>query len=374
MKITTTKNNITAAVRIVENAIAGGDDGNLSSHFLFRVVDGVLNILASNGKRLLASATVADATIEGEVKPFTVSAHRFGLLLKLSPESACTLDFDGSSTKVQVDGRTLRFASLDPSAFPYWDNAFTDAKETATPVAGRLFAALSYIKPFVSTMDTRTPALAATECREGTLWATDSQSLATTTVAGLEKASIRLHYSDIPPVNAFLGLDQDATVSIREHASTIFFVRADGGVFGVSRWTQEFPKLKLDRDTTKASFSVDAENFRYGLRFLSVASAKDDDRIRFEFKDSKVVLSVAAVAGGREEFTVETKAVVDITALSENGREGFDVNGDHISAILDTCTDDILTFGINWTAKNGYLLYKQMVDGDEYLAVVVWKK
>ena len=59
MKITSTKNNITAAVRIVENAIAGGDDGNLSSHFLFRVVDGVLNILASNGKRLLASATVA---------------------------------------------------------------------------------------------------------------------------------------------------------------------------------------------------------------------------------------------------------------------------------------------------------------------------
>lgn len=373
MKIVTTKAAIVASTRIVENAVAGGDDATLASHFLFRVVGGSLHILGTNGKRLLSSSIVADARIEGDEKAFTVSSWRFGQLLNLSPEGPCTLDFDGSSTKVHIDGRTIRFASLDPSAFPYWDKALEDATHTATIKAGRLFAALSYIKPFVSTLDTRTPALASTECREGTLWATDSQSLATTTVVGLEQSAIRIHYADISAVNAFLGLDADLDITIREHGTTTFFTRPDGGVFGVSRWVHEFPKLKLDR-STKASFSVDAENFRYGLRFLSVASAKTDDRIRFEFRDGKVVLSVEAVAGGREEFEVVTKSVTNIDAMSEINRSSFDVNGNHVSAVLDTVADDTLTFGVNWTAKNGYILYKQSVDGDEYLAVVVWRK
>jgi len=293
--------------------------------------------------------------------------------LNMSPDATCTLDFDGSSTKVHIDGRTIRFASLDPSAFPYWDNALNDALSTATVKAGKLFSALSYIKPFVSTLDTRTPALASTECREGILWATDSQSLATASVVGLEKSSLRVHYADIPAVNAFLGLDTDLEISIKEHATTTFFVRPDGGVFGVSRWVHEFPKLKMD-GSIRASFTVDADNFRYGLRFLSVASAKTDDRIRFEFRDNKAVLSVDAVAGGREEFEVQTKSIDQLGSLIEAGKTTFDVNGNHLSAVLAITDGDTVTFGVNWTAKNGYLLYKHPVEGDEYVAVVVWRK
>jgi DNA polymerase III sliding clamp (beta) subunit (PCNA family) len=373
VKIVSTKAAITAATRIVENAVAGGDDATLASHFLFHVADGSVTVLASNGKRLLASAPVTGATVEGDAGSFTVSAWRFSQLLNLSPEGPCTLDFDGSSTKVQIDGRTIRFASLDPASFPYWDKVLGEAKVTATIKAGVLFGALSYIKPFVSNLDTRQPALSATECRDGTMWATDSQSLATATVPGLKDCGIRIHYADIPPVNAFLGLDADADIIVREHPTTIFFVRSDGGVFGVSRWVHEFPKLKLD-STTRASFTLTTENLRYAIRFLSVASAKDDDKLRFDFRDGKVVLSVAAVAGGREEFEADTKAIVGVESMSEIGRSSFDVNSNHVTAILNTVTDETVTFGVNWTAKNGYILYRHAVDGGEYVGIVVWRK
>lgn len=373
MKIVSTKAAITAATRIVENAVAGGDDATLASHFLFRVADGTVHVLASNGKRLLASATVVGATIEGDAATFTVSAWRFSQLLNLSPEGACSLDFDGANTKVHIDGRTIRFASLDPSSFPYWDKVLGESTVTATIKAGVLFGALSYVKPFVSNLDTRTPALASTECRDGTLWATDSQSLATATVPGLETCGIRIHYADISGVNAFLGIDADADITVREHGTTIFFVRPDGGVFGVSRWVHEFPKLKLD-SSTRASFTLTTDNLRYAIRFLSVASAKDDDKLRFDFRDGKVVLSVAAVAGGREDFEADTKAVTGIESMSEIGRSSFDVNSNHVTAILNTVTDETVTFGVNWTSKNGYILYRHAIDGGEYVGIVVWRK
>ena len=373
MKITTSKSQLAAATKVVESAIAGGDDSSLAAHFLFRVVDGAVHILASNGKRLLASSVLTGAVVEGDAATFTVSGWRFAQFLNMSPDNACILDFDGASTKVSIDGRNLRFASLDPSAFPFWDDALKSAQETAVIKAGRLFAALAYVKPFVSTLDTRTPALAATECRAGTFFASDSQSLAMASVPGLEKTAIRFHYADIAPVNAFLGLDADLDISIREQATTTFFVRPDGGVFGVSKWIHAFPELKMSRDYL-ASFTVNVDILRYGLRFLSVASAKTDDRIRFEFRKGKVVLSVDAVAGGREEFEVDTKDLNKLEDLLDTGRTTFDVNGNHLTALLPTVSGDDVTFGVNWTAKNGYLLYKHMNGNDEYDAIVVWRK
>jgi len=374
VKITSTKADIVAAIRIVENAVQGGDDATISSHFLFRTTERGLQALASNGKRLLAGAFVSNATLEGEHKAFTVSAWRFSQLLNLSPEGPCVIDFDGSTSKVHIDGRTIRFASLDPSTFPYWDSTFDAAVETGTVSAGRLFAALTYIRPFVSTLDTRTPALAATECREGSFLASDSQSLSKVTVAGLEKSALRVHFGDIPGVNAFLGLDRDLDIVVREHDTTIFLVRPDGGVYGVSRWTHQFPNLKIDSNTTRASFTLEVESFRYGIRFLSVAAAKGDDRLRFSFRDGSLILSVAAVAGDREEFTVDTKDMTGIEALSEVNRSDFDINTNHITGILDTVSEETVTFGVNWTPKNGYILHKHTVGGDDHVAIVVWKK
>lgn len=374
MKIASSKADIVAATRLVENAVQGGDDATISSHFLFRVTDRGLQVLASNGKRLLASAFVPNAVVEGDPKSFTVSAWRFGQLLKLSPDGPCTIDFDGSTAKVNIDGRTIRFASLDPSTFPYWDSTFDVSVETGRVSAGRLFAALSYIRPFVSTLDTRTPALAATECREGSFLASDSQSLSKVTVAGLEKSAIRIHFGDITGVNAFLGLGRDLDIVVREHDTTLFLVRPDGAVYGVSRWTHQFPNLKIDSDTTRATFDIDVESFRYGIRFLSVAAAKGDDSLRFEFRDGGLVLSVSAVAGGREEFKVVTKGLTGIAALSDIGRSDFDINTNHITGILDTVSEDTVSFGVNWTPKNGYILHRHTVDGDDHIAIVVWKK
>lgn len=389
MKIVTSTAALIAATNIVQSAVAGGDEANLPSHFLFRVVDGVPHILASNGKRLLADAAVDGASVEGDPRPFTVSAWRFGQLLRLSPDATAVLDFDETitSTKVNIGGRTIRLASLDPSQFNYWDDTLTNTQVTATVKASRLFAALNYVRPFVSTLDTRTPGLAATECREGTLLATDANSVASVSVAGLEKSTLRIHYSDIAAVDAFLGLDSDIDITVREHPTTIFFVRPDGGVFGVSRWVHAFPNMKIDR-STKASFTLDTENLRYGIRFLATASAKDDDKIRFDFRDDKAVISVKNAITGtdkassdpskaaewREEFELDTKVLNNIGALSEINRTSFDLSANHVSAILDLVTEQTVTFEVNWTAKNGYVLYKNTVDGDEYVTIAVWRK
>lgn len=387
MKIVTNTAALIAAVNIVQSAVAGGDEAALPSHFLFRIVDGTTHILASNGKRLLADASVDGATVEGEARTFTVSAWRFNQLLRLSPDAAAVLDFDETvtSTKVNIAGRTIRLASLDPSQFSYWDDTLSQAEVTATVKASRLFAALNYVRPFVCTLETRTPALAATECRDGTLLATDTHSVASVCVAGLEKCGLRIHFSDIPAVNAFLGLDGDIDITVREHTSTIFFVRPDGGTFGVSRWVHAFPNMKIDR-STRASFTLDTENLRYGIRFLATASAKGDDKIRFDFRDDKVVLSVKnavtgtdkaasdAAAEWREEFEVDTKALNNLASLSEIGRTSFDLNTLHLTAILDLVTEATVTFEVNWTSKNGYVLYKSTVDGDEYVTIAVWRK
>jgi hypothetical protein len=64
----------------------------------------------------------------------------------------------------------------------------------------------------------------------------------------------------------------------------------------------------------------------------------------------------------------------NIAALSEINRTSFDLNTNHLTAILDLVTEQTVTFEVNWTPKNGYVLYKSTVEGDECVTIAVWRK
>ena len=378
MKLFSTKADLDKAIQVATIGIAGGsDDASLASHYLFRVTDSGVDVLATNGKRALAGATLTNCTIQdgSEGKAFTVAGWRLRQWLQVVPDGALTLDFDSGVVKAAFGKTTTKFASLDPSAFPYWDAVLKDAKVTAKMPYDRLFGALAYVKSFTSDQETRTPHLVATECRDGTLYATDAVSVAVVTVPGLEKAAVRIHGADIPVVLSFLGLSDTNDVEILEHDKCLFFRRDDGALAGVSRWTHEFPKLKIDKDEKdKCSFTVKVDGLRFALKFLSVSAVKDDDTIYFSFPNDTVTVSAASAAGDRESTVIETTTTENLSALSEANHDGFALSRRYVEAILGSFGGETLTFGVNWTPKNGYVRFRQDRGGDDYLAIVVWNR
>jgi len=382
MKVTVPKTVLESALQV--STITVGSGGNdLSTHYLFRVRGGNVEILSYNQR--IFSAVPMECEVEGEDgDSFTIEAWRLDKWVSGVGSGSLVLHSDGEgSVSAKGPKNKIRFRSLDPSKFPFWDGLVREAKSTGSVAPSSLCRALSLARWFVSADDTTKPELCQVEAIDGVLWATDRRALSSVEIPTLPNLNMRLPGKEVGNIMRFLSLKETTAQEIEVQSAErspddgggacAILVRADGAYVGISRPMSEFPILQVDRNSAdEAMFDLDVEEFTNALAVLSASAPKNHESVRVRYVDNSLVLSMPSEAGGEDEYILTTNNV-------ENGElfeEGFVVDYPYLKGIAATFDLDTLRLGVNKRGRGGFVSFRNADEGDDgnrYYSVIVWR-
>lgn len=369
------------ALKILANTTASGTD--INSHYTFRILPGgKVEALSSNG-RTFTSLTLdtESAMLDPVTVPtpfFTVEAKRLHCLLgSLGKKGSVTFKPAGGEVEIITDRGSNQFASLDPALFPYWDETFSTAIETATILASRIRSAYQHARNYVYDEDGKSPNICVTEFRNGGLLSTDQMAVSTIKVQGMDQCNLRVHGKDLGPLVQFLGFDPAIDVSIRESDRASFIVRPDGAVFGVTKPTAEFPKIGVTWDVTDDyTYEVFREEVQGNITFLASGARWDDSTVRLDpASDGKSIsMSMSSVAGKpiSQRLAVQKYQTSDKPLALPEG--GFPVSHPYLIRTLEAHSTNAVKLGVTRRNTGGWIRVRDDRDGDIYITTIAWTK
>ena len=381
MKIEVAKPDLEAALQVASIGAASGST-DLTSHYVFRLRDDDVVEVLSNNNRLGCSMPISGCQVEkGDNTAFTVESWRLNKWLSAVEEASLTLEFVDGSVKATSPKGSVKFQSLDPEQFPYWDETLTETSKSTPVNAKRLQAALSHVRLFISDKDTTTPKLAVTEIKNESLQATDKGALAVVTLPELKESNLRIHGKDLGQVVSFLGTCGDEPIEVKEHDRCLFLVRPDGGTLSVGRPHHAFPDIQLDKKPDDPHFWVlKTADLQSAINALAASASKEDTRLNFKLDGDEVLLSMKAASGDSVEMHLEAleKGTLgdDPTPMPE---DGFGISYPYLLKLLGRYRSETIKFGLNPQAdektnkvRGGWVRFREDRDGDDYLTLLVW--
>jgi len=382
MKIEVAKPDLETALQVV--SIGTGSTGSdLTTHFVFRhrEDDNSVEVL-SNNNRIGCSMPIqgCKVSLSDDNNAFTVESWRLNKWVSAVEDAVLTLEFSEGLVKATSPKGSVKFQSLDPSQFSYWDDTLGEIQKGLTVGAKRLHAALSHVKLFISDKDTTTPKLAVTEIANQSLQATDKGALAVVTIEELKSSNLRIHGKDLSQVLAFLGQSGDENVDIKEHDRCLFIVRHDGGVLSVGRPPHPFPDITLDKkigDPHEWTFRKD--EIIGAVNALVASASKEERRLTLNIEKNLIGFSMPSASGEKVTLHLETQeksTKEDATPIPD---KGFDIAYPYLLSLLGQWKAETVKFGINPQVKDdkiigGWVRFREDRDGDDYLALLVWLK
>jgi len=376
MKIEVAKRDLESALAVVQIGTAGkGND--IQAHYVFRVSNSKVSIYSYNGRIGTSIPLVAEVQAD-EGEAFTVESWRLAQWLRASGDIVVSLESKDATVTATSPKGSVKFRSLDPSSFPFWDKTLESAKETLTVEASRLGAAMAHVRGFISKGETTQPEMAVTEARDGALWATDQGALTVVYLSELGGSHLRVHGKDIPSVRAFLATANDDAVTVFEHKRSTFFQRSDGGLLSVSLPTVPF--VELDEiemnDPDKFWWSVGVDDLKNAIQQLSAGAAKEDTRLNLNFDagTQEVLLSMTADSGATNVLRLTCPEHGQEEGVGDFPREGWSVDYSYLNKILATYKGgNTLRFGLFPAGDDGgWARLKENRDGDLYATILVW--
>jgi len=399
MKIEVAKPDLEAALQVVSiGASSTGSD--LTTHFVFRhkEEDNTVEVL-SNNNRIGCSMPIqgVNVTRSDDHGAFTVESWRLNKWIAAVEDSVLTLELKDGLVKATSSKGSVKFQSLDPGTFSYWDKTLGEVEKSTTTGAKRLQTALSHVKLFISDKDTTTPKLAVTEIKGDALQSTDKGALAIVTLDGLDDSTLRVHGKDINQVMSFLGQSGDESVELKEHDKCLFIIRHDGGILNVGRPPHPFPDINIPRDGDDPHFwDLRKEEVVSAINALAASASKEETRVSFSSpKEGIVALSMASASGERVTMHLETQSQT-IPATEEGGEDqilpgcgslpdatpvpdnGFEISNVYLLRMLGQWKGDIIRFGITphhdeeTGVTKGWVRFREDRGGDTFLTILVW--
>jgi DNA polymerase III sliding clamp (beta) subunit (PCNA family) len=382
MKIEVAKPDLEAALQVV--SIGTGSTGSdLTTHFVFRHLEDSNQVeVLSNNNRIGASIPIQGCKVElsEDTNAFTVESWRLNKWISAVEDAVLTLEASEGTVKATSPKGSVKFQSLDPEQFAFWDKTYGEAGKSVTVGAKRFQAALGHVKLFISDKDTTTPKLAVTEIPEGddSLQATDKGALAVVTIADLKTSNLRIHGKDLAQVLTFLGLSGDENIEIKEHDRCLFLVRHDGGVMSVGRPPHAFPEINMDkREGDPHHWVLRKDEVVSAINALSASASKEDTRVTFNVKDAMVSLTMASASGDKVTLHLEAQETGSEEDAAPIPEQGFDIAYPYLLKLLGQWKGDTVKFGINaiikdGKVKGGWVRFREDRDGDDYLTLLVW--
>jgi DNA polymerase III sliding clamp (beta) subunit (PCNA family) len=382
MKIEVAKSDLATALAVTGLAVEASGSRPIMQHYTFRVKGEAVQVL-SVGERVFAASPLI-AKFEGEEgAAFTVEAWRLDKWVNGVSDGVLKLSADGGGDVSASGPRSkVRFRSLDPKDFPFWDGLEAKAQNIGSIDPRLLSRALGVSRWFVSADDTSKPELCQVEARDGTLWATDRRALSSVEVPALPGLNIRIPGKDVAAVVRFLNEKstvEGGLVSVRfaERSSEegggghCTFLRSDGAYLGVARPSADFPVLRVDRnEKSQAQFVLDCEEFNRAIAVLSAGAPKGHQSVTFSQSEGVISLSMPCEAGGEDEYPLALAKLKE----GSNWEASFTVDYHYIKGIADTFGLDTIEFGASKKGSGGYISFKQNEEGgNNYYTVIVWR-
>jgi len=396
MKIEVAKRDLEAALQVVSiSAASTGSD--LTTHFVFRTNEDTVEVLSNNG-RLGASAPFI-ARIEGEGS-FTIESWRLNKWIAAVEDAALTLEHKDNAVIATAPKGSVKFQSLDPSTFPYWDDQYGETEEGIKIAAKRFHAALSHAKMFISDKDTTNPTLAVTEIPEesAALQATDKGALAvvtlqrattttneegeevTTYTPEMTASNLRIHGKDLSQVLSFLSTCGDEGVELREHDRALFLLREDGSILNIGRPRHAFPELGLDDQSEKDPhwWTLKTQDIKSAIGALAASAPREERRIRFTAADNMVAMRMASASGSKNILHLEPLDSGSLDDATEMPDDGFEIAYPYLLNLLSQHKGDTLTFGLNPQVddkgkhRGGWTRFRETRENDDFLTLLVW--
>jgi len=386
MKFVVAKRDLDAALSVVSHSIgSGGSD--LSTHFLFRTIPGEdkkIEVRTHTGRVYSGCPFVATVeTEEDGPTAFTVEGWRLKQYLGAIGDCALTFEHMDSVTTVAAPDGEIRFKTLDPDGFPHWDKNIGEAKVTATMPAQRLASALDFSRSFASDDPSKSPHLCVCEVLEGVIVSSDKQVGTYLTVPGLSECNIRVFAKDASNILAFLALCE-GDVEVLEHEKHAFFRRADGAVFGESRYLVQFPRPKRPPVKDAYWWEFNVSDLKRVMTVMKAGADKEDVRILFK-PDASIEVSMLDTTGNRTERTVNCvdKGKVEVADGEKSPdplpNDGFLMSYTALTKFLSLWDKETIRFGVNPRGKQGYTRVedvrfsdKEGDEGDTYVTVLAW--
>ena len=381
MKIETAKTDLQHTLSTVSVAVGTGND--ITSHYLFRVKDGEVEVLSQN-LRVFAGAPLKSSHDGEEGSSFTVEAWRLDKWVSGVGDGVLTLEFNGGDVNAKSGRSKIRLRSLDPSKFPYWDGLMGSATDAGDVDPMVIVRALNLTKNFVSTEDTAKPELCQIESINGTFWATDRRALCCAEVPVVPELNIRIPGKDIPSVSKFLsekGLDE-VSVNTSERSADdgggacVIFKKPTGHYLGVTKPTSKFPTLSVDPNKAPDStIDLDMNELSAAISVLSASAPKGHESITFRYdnENEKVVLSMPSEAGGKDEYPLSLATVEN----GDNFDGEFTIDYSYLKGIVSTFSLEKVELGVNKRGRGGFTSFKysdtDTEDSNKYFSVIVWK-
>ena len=394
MKIEVAKSDLEAALQVVSiGAASTGSD--LTTHFVFRTKGDIIEVLSNNGRLGASAPFIGSVDEEGS---FTVESWRLNKWVAAVEDAALTLESKDNAIVATSPKGSVKFQSLDPSSFPYWDDQFGETEEGIKIAAKRFHAALSHVKMFISDKDTTNPTLSVTEILNDSLQATDKGALAVVTLQKstttkndegeevvevspeMVGSNLRIHGKDLSQVLSFLATCGDDAVELREHERCLFLIREDGGTLNIGRPRHAFPELGLDDQGNKDPhwWTLKTEDLKSAIGTLAASAAREDRRITFNFADNMVSMCMTAASGSKNLLHLEpldSGEEEDATPMPE---EGFEIAYPYLLSLLSQHKGDTLVFGLHpqmdekGKHRGGWTRFRELREGDDFLTLLVW--
>lgn len=402
MKIEVAKPDLEAALQVASiGAASSGSD--LTTHFVFRHREESNTVeVLSNNNRIGCSMPIqaAKVTRSDDHSAFTVESWRLNKWISAIEDCVVTLEFKEGIVKATSPKGSVKFQSLDPEHFSYWDETLGEVEKSSTISAKRLQSALGHVKMFISDKDTTQPKLAATELRNSALQATDKGALAVAVIKDLSESRLRIHGKDLSQVMSFLGQSGEEVVELKEHDRCLFIVRHDGGVLSVGRPPQPFPDISIDMGENDPHYwNLDKDEMVSAINSLVASASREDTRINFNMKKEGIVsLTMTSASGDKVTMNLETQRQTlpgktdddEPIVLAGHGsleganpvpERGFDLAYPYLLRLLGQWKSDLIRLGISpqvdaetGKSKGGWVRCREIRGQDDYLTLLVWLK
>ena len=387
MKFEVTKAGLAEAVAIVAPAV-GTSGSDISTHFLFRVHEGV-ELLGFSG-RLFASSYLTECELndgeEGEA--FTIEGKRLKMLLASIKHGSDELVFEFGEGEVKVTtplGGNV-FSSLDPNTFPYWDKSLNKAKKETTLEFRKFKAALTYCGKFVSDQVNKVPNICVVEYKNGTWYSTDQVVLSSVHGGASEDCNFRIFGKDLGSVLSYLNEISSYGDKIEVYTSdrVVAFKSVNGEdspcFFGHSLYRHVFPDIGIDLDKEDHYlWTFKKDHLLNRIQFLNAGGKWDDPRLRFtpvEYEtpvgSRGVEISVPSASG--EEISVDLDLVHEVCQEDAPDFDGFFLSHPYLTRVIGCIPDDEIEMRINIKEdkKKGWVRFKWEMDKVTYHAVITW--
>ena len=385
MKIEVTKRDLEVALNTANVGVAG-TGADMTTHFIFRHVDGRVEVLANNGRLGVSSPLICNSQLSSDVDSFTVEAKRMKSWLSAVSDGVLTLEFDESDRRVVAKSPrgSITLNSLDPKNFPYWDNDFSSTEQGYSLKSKQLMGALNHVKLFVYEKDTKEPRLSVVEVKETEdgriLESTDRAALGMVKLAALQdQGAFRIHNKDLGNVLAFLNTIGDEPVEIREHDKRTFFVRGDGALLNVGRPKHAFPDFKVGSgdEADPYAWTFQTELLKSSIRALVAGAPREESKIHFALDRNQVAISMPSATTGRNTYQLELLESTN-TEDKDFPEDGFTVPYEHLLKILNQYKSESVTVGLsprygdNGKVRGGHCRFQEMRGENQYSVILVW--